>query len=691
MKQPLFRLLFCSFLAAAALYGQAEIVVDLKNPEFSGEVLRTEEGGVITGENLRIQARKITYTDQMVQGKRKQTVVAEEDLLLEYEGRFYVGNRLEFDLLSRQGTLLDGKTFIDIWFIGGEKIQLCDDGSFFIYGGYITTSESAIKAWEIKAGEVHLFPDGLFSARNLRINLGRLPIFWLPGFKSHLDLFRDTPLRFRLLWDKGIGPRLSARMRIFSWENFKAYARFDYRLKLGPGAALETEYETPDGRWALVTRSYGAYDKSFPDEKGKKRYRLQGLGSAMSQDGRTSFHIQWDKLSDNRMFGDFKDGDFEINTQKSTYLQLNHFAENSFASLTVRPNINFFQALNQELPYTVLGLRPLSLWKSGIIMENRVSASFFDYVYPRGVNEFLHARRSGRLETDQWLYRPFHLGPLHFTPGAGLTGIFYTQSPKHHSIGQLVYSYGAKLSTRLYRRGECSRHLIEPYLSYFGYSKPQAPVDSYFIFDIHDGYTRLDQLRFGVRNLLYLGADDPLIPRFDGDLYSYAFFGARSFSQTIPKLYATGTYNLPSSAFQALFIWNLQQNLLDSINLRFLWTVSETLALGLEWRHRSSYDWRKADHESYVLDFAREQFALLHSPLSDRRDTLLAKAHFRFSSRWNLQFEAHHGWRRQEEPNYTALKADFYTVLTSNWQMRLSYEYTPYDPYRFSYTVKLIR
>lgn len=684
-------ILLLFFLLFASLHAQSPLVVDLKDPEFVSGVLRTDQGGVITAPGLRIQARKIEYTDKTIEGRRVQKVLAEGDLLLEYEGRFYVGSQLEFDLQNRRGTLLDGKTFIDIWFIGGEKIQLCEDGSFLVFGGYVTTSENPENAWEIRAGKVCISPNGLFSASNLRFNIGRIPFFWLPAFKSNLKFFRDTPLRFRLLWDKGIGPRLSLRTRIYSWDNFNAYLRFDYRLKLGPGAALETEYYSADELTQFITRSYGAYDKSFPDEKGRNRFRLQGLIHSSSFDERTTFHMQWDRMSDDRMVGDFKDSDFEINTQKCTYLQLDHLAEDAFGNLSVRPNINPFQSLNQELPYVAFGIRPLSIGKTGIIAENFASAAFLDYTYARQINDILKARRSGRLETDQLLYRPFHLGPLTLTPKVGLTGIFYTRSPEHHSIGQLVYRYGGELSTRLSRCTESSRHLVEPYFSYLGYSRPQAGVDNHFIFSISDGYVRLDQLRFGLRNFLYLYDDEPLLPMFEWDLYSYAFFGARSFSQTIPKVFTEVGFNRSNWALKATGGWNLQEKLLDYGNVRLLWTVNASLALGVEFRHRSSFDWRKADHEDYTLDFARPLSELLHSPLSDRRNTLLTKAHIRFTPRWNMQIETHHGWGRKHEPNYNGAKVEFYTMLTSTWQLRVSYEYTPYDPFRISYNFRLIR
>lgn len=685
------KILLTFTLLTATLLAEDDLVINLKDPTYSGGILRTEEGGVITAPNLRIQAQNIEYINRTEEGEKVQRVTAEGDLMLEFGERVFVGKKLDYDLIKRRGTLYEGKTYVDFWFIGGEEIKLAEDGSFTVIGGFVTTSESQSNFWEIKTGLVNISPEGLFSARDIRLRLGNIPIFWLPAFKGSLKLLHDSPFRFRLLWDKGIGPRLSARYRFYSRENFNAFLRLDYRLKLGPGAALETEYLSPDEHTQFITRSYGAYDKSFPNEKGDKRYRLQGLLHSTSLDQRTQLHLQWDKLSDDRMVSDFKDSDFEVNTQKSTYLHFSHYAENGFTQFNVRPRINSFQTLNQELPYLAIGLRPLEIWNTGIIAENYANVAYLDYIFPEHIDDFLPARRSGRIETENTLYRPIHIGPITATPKAGIVGIFYSQSPEHEAAGQFVFTYGGELSTRLYRTFSCYKHLAEPYLSYQGYSHPRAGLDRTYIFDINDGYFKINQLRLGLKNTLYNCAQERFLPRFDWDLYTYAFFKARSFKETFPKLYGDFEINMPKYSITSQLCWNFQEQLLDRGNVHLLYTLNDAFAFGIEYRYRSAFDWRKADHQNYVVDFARPLDELLASPLSDRRDTLLARAFIHLTPRWSLNLETFHGWNRKHEPNYHGAKVEFYTTLTSNWQFRISYEYTPNDPYRFSYSFRLLK
>lgn len=438
------------------------------------------------------------------------------------------------------------------------------------------------------------------------------------------------------------------------------------------------------------TRNYGANYKLFADEKNEVRFRFQGLFKTRSEDERSSLHVQWDRLSDRKMVSDFKNQDFEINTSKATYLEAIHYDDNAFASLTYRPQINSFQSLNQERPYGASGIRPLNLGSSGIISENYASGSFLKYTYANQIDDVLKDKRSGRLETMNTLYRPFSLGGFTLTPRAGAVGIYYSDSPNKNAVGQLLFTYGGEANLRFSKRFANTKHIIEPYAHYLGYTKPQTNVDDYFVFDIHDGYHKLDQLRFGLRQLFFSRNTSVALPSFVIDFYGYSFWGARSFQDRIPKLFADIEMNRPIFSFRGGVAWNVQEGLLDYGNARFLWTLSERVAFGIEYRHRSEFWWRKAIHDNFVVDFARPVDELLNSPLSDRRDLLRTHAHIRLAHRWQLHLQTHHGWKREGQPHYNGAKVSLFTRLPYNWQFETTYEYQPNAPMRFSFGWKMV-
>ncbi|MDN3506272.1 MAG: hypothetical protein P0S96_03485 [Simkaniaceae bacterium] len=669
-----------------------EFVINLKDPQYSDGIIETTNGGVISAPCLRIQACKIIYTNT----KTEQKICAEGDLMLEYQDRIFVGEKLEYDLVNKTGFLTNGRTKDGGWYLGGDWIELQEDGSFFIYGSYLTTSVSRSNPWKISAKSAEVTDESQLTAKDVRFKVLNFPLLWLPSYKTDLSGFRHSPIRYRLLWDKGLGPRLSTRYRFYSNENFNAYARFDLRYntqekQLAPGGAIEADYLSDNKRTVFQMGNYGALDKIFPDENGEVRYRFQGIFKTKSADGYTKFHVQWDKLSDSRMISDFKSPDFEINTQKTTFLEFSHYHDWSFADLTVRPRINDSQSLAQELPSGVLGLRPFEVWRSGVIMENYASGSYLDYSYANTLGDILSDPKSGRLETLNSLYRPFSLGGATITPRAGLIGIYYSNGPDRNAVGQWLYTYGGDANIRFSKVFPKYKHTVIPYAEYLGYTKPMAQVGDYFVFDIHDGYDRVDQLRFGVRQLLFSKENSIFLPGLTLDLYAYSFWGASSFNQNIPKVFADFELNQQSYAFKTGLGYNIQETVLDYGNAEFLWTLNADFAFGVEFRYRSKFWWRKSIHDNYVVDFARPLDDLLASPLSDRRYTFLTKAHWHLTPRWNLQLQTFHGWDRDDEPNYNGAKLDLYTMLTGQWQMKLTYEYMPNDPIRFSYSFKLVK
>ena len=553
---------------------------------------------------------------------------------------------------------------------------------------YYNVREPA-KSWDINAGAVKITKEHLLAAHNISFRFLKVPIFWLPSFKFNLKMFKDPPVSYKVRWDKGLGPRFSMRYRIFSWEHFNLSFRFDYRITRGPGIALESDYYSADERTVFLTKSYGAYDKSVPDETGPRRYRLQGLFDMRTVNNNTQLHIQYDKMSDDKMPGDFKGDSFEIDTQKRTYLLLTHNGEDIYGALNFQPRINNFQSINQELPYATGGHRPWTLGSSGIITENSLSAGYLDYIFSRSLNDILRSEHGGRFEMRNQLYRPFPLRYLTITPNIGFIGIAYTNSPNHDATYQAIGNYGFQANSRIIGSLFSHKHLIEPYFSFQGYSPPTSPNVNHFTFNIDDGYVTLNLARIGVRNALYTKRQ-VFLPEITADLYTYAYLSKTKFHRGIPKSYFDAGWHLPSISIFSGIAWNMQEHVLDYSNIRTEWTVNEYLALAVEFRHRSRFDWRKADHESFFLDAAHTIEKLAHSPLSDGRNTLLTRIFLRISPIWSVQFQSHHGWGRKNEPRYNESKVDLYTQVSCSWRVRVSYEHMPNDD-RLTGAISLIK
>ena len=144
-----------------------EVSINLKDPVFSHGVISTDQGGIITAANIRIQAQKISYFNKIENGVAVKKVVAEGDILLERGDGIFVGSKLEYDFISHTGTLWDGRTCTDFWFLGGDEIFLESDGSFTVTNAFLTTVEGQDNWWELKSSKLGISSNNLLSAKNI--------------------------------------------------------------------------------------------------------------------------------------------------------------------------------------------------------------------------------------------------------------------------------------------------------------------------------------------------------------------------------------------------------------------------------------------------------------------------------------------------------------------------------------------
>jgi hypothetical protein len=120
--------------------------------------------------------------------------------------------------------------------------------------------------------------------------------------------------------------------------------------------------------------------------------------------------------------------------------------------------------------------------------------------------------------------------------------------------------------------------------------------------------------------------------------------------------------------------WDLRHKTLDHFNLRNQWTLSRDMAISAEWRHRSRFSWRKAVFDNWILESFRTTQELLHSSVSDRRDTLLLNFFWRFHPRLAISFESRMGWNRRHQPYYREFEVDVIGTTLSRWNVKFSYQ-----------------
>ena len=657
------------------------INVDLKNPSYSDGILQTFEGGVVTGSQLRIQARKISYTHNKNDSSKGEVLIAEDDLMVEFGDYIFIGTKIEYDIKNECGYIYNARTAADPWFFGGEKIELLPDKSLIIYNGFITTSPGVNPEWKISSNITTLSNKNYLISEDVKFQILNVSCFWIPKFKTDLNTIFDSPIKYEFRFGGKQGPRFRMMYEIFSWNRLKTFLRLEYRLNRGPGIGITTNYESTDGICYLETINYVAKDSSIEHLQEKIRFRFQGVYYNSFNNGKTRVHSTWDKLSDKQMPDDYQDDTLTIKEAGRTIFQLRHQESNWISNLFTCIQLNNFQTVKQELPCIEWRLHPYTLMNTGIVSETLFRAGYLDYDYATNLAN-VHDYCSTRFEINQNFYRPLSINPIKITPEIGVVGIYYGNSPEKNSQGLITGLFSVNINTHLHKFFGTSKHVIEPYACYRYFTFPTSNPNEHFIFDIDDGWYRLNTLRFGINNNLYQKSPNECYMHrlLQFDVYTNAFFDTQTMPEIFQKIYCDFIF----SAYQDLRqifsgAWNLQENQLDYFNLRVEWTESANFAIATEFRHRGPFDWRKVDYNNFILDSFRTTEELRASALSDRRDTLLLHSFYRFHPFWAFEFEIRSGWNRQFEPGYVEYQADLITNLGSAWNLKLSYQHTEED------------
>jgi hypothetical protein len=664
--------------------------VDLRDPEYCEGILKTESGGVISAPDIRLQAKCIIYKRKLIDGAPVFTIEAEEDLLLEFGEYLFVGKRLEYDFQSKKGIIYEGRSALEPWFFGGQIIHLEPDSSYYIEEAFATTSENYKMEWQIKAQEAIVDTKGRLKAKNVQFRFFDRALFWLPSFQTNLNSIFESPLRYNFRWWGRQGPRVSMIYEIFSWQRFKAFVRLDWRLNRGLGIGFETHYRSQDRKEKFDTINFLAQDSAIAHPNEHLRYRYQGLYSNLLDSDRLSISLTWDKLSDKYMATDYKDKGLELDTAGRTqaHIRLNKFQ--TVSNFFTRVRANPFQTVKQELPTFETHFYPINISKMGIIADCEIKASYLNFKYSDSLIN-VHDYASTRVEINQIFYKPYNFGYFTITPEVGGQAIYYGNSPQGISRWLAFGKFSLEVNSRIYKNYSHFKHVITPYASYSYYTYPSTEPNHHYIFNIDDGWYRLNMIRFGVSQSFYYRQDNGCISRFlYADIFANAFFKTQTIPQTVPKVY--GSLIFKSFSFlqhSVLSGWDFEKSRLDHLNIKLGWTVSNDLAITAEYRHRDSFDWRKADHTNFIIDSFRSLNELRHSQLSDRRDTLLIHFFYRINPNWAIEFQSRQGWNRLREPKYIEFEIDLLATLRSAWHFKWSYRYREDDKFRVSASLNI--
>jgi len=659
------------------------VTVDLRDPRFSDGVLSTSKGGVITAPGIRVQAREITFTRKNTEEGFKEYLEAQEDLVIEYGNYVIVGRRIEYDFADKKGIVYDARAEIAPWFVGGKEIRLCPDGSYLIFDGFATTVEGGQPEWAIKTKQAHL-AGCILSARNTQLRVFDFTLLWIPQFRVNLNSIFNSPFRYTVRFGGVKGTRLGISYEAFNWRGIKTRLLLDYRFSQGLGGGVDINYKSANSLERFHSVNYMAKDITTYDDRKRTRYRYTGIYKNYFECAKTSIFSTYDVLSDKEMASDFADKGLRLVSGRPTQVEVHRQESNWILNLLGRFRVNRFQTVKQELPTFSGSIRPFLFGNTGIISDNRFRFSYLELEFTDD-RPNQHDFNSPRYEVYNNFYRPFKWGHVNITPQVGAVSIFYGNNPEKYKRWTNLGLFDLDLNTNFYKLYGDAKHVVTPYARYSYYTHPETSPDEHFIFDVSDGWYRMNLLRTGIINQIYTKSPKECIYRkLFTDLSLLTFFDTPTIPKSVYKASATMIYNVTAFMRNTLRVgWDVQRNLLDHWNYRLEWTINSKAAFAAEYRHRSRFDWRKVDHTNYILDSFRTAKELVKSDSSDRRDTFLLSLYYRFHPNWALFLQSRNGWNRKDQPNYCEYEINLLGRLRSSWKFNISYRHREDDD-RFS-------
>ena len=492
----------------------------------TGRVLITFSGGY-----LKADSATLNRTTNQALAVGHVLVQSDQDIL--------EGEKVSFNVVSRTGTVDDGKMFIsrNHFYIKGERIEKRSEATYRLENATVTTCDGESPDWRLAGEELSLTIDGYGTLKNGRFLARDLPVFYVPYLIFPAKTTRQTGFlfpRFAYSRDKnGLDVEIPFYWAISEGADATFFQR--YMEKRGFKEGVEFRYFTSADSFGVfygdfindrkrVAENIGGMSRDWQDDRNRWSYYLNHESSFA--DG-ISLRSDIRRVSDRWYFRDFSSFNYYLDhysqNQEERFQRISFRGDESLGSLdsTVRltkdwslynlttlarytddfssPDNN---ATLQKYPEAILTGFRQPLFGSPLQLE---FAAGYDYFSRQ------EGQKGHLWDISPTLYLPLNLGPYaRVTPQAGFRGNVWQRSDSVTDTGDKygdreVFMLGTTLATETYRvfdvKGaemEKIRHGIRPEITYTyipDASQDHAP-------DFLDRIPGQHSLTYGITNTL---------------------------------------------------------------------------------------------------------------------------------------------------------------------------------------------
>ncbi len=84
---------------------QNQLQIIANDLSLNDTLFETHSGAIIIGDGIRLQAKNILYTRDLNSEKKVHTVIAEGDVMIVYDHRIFIADKIEYNFIAKTGLL----------------------------------------------------------------------------------------------------------------------------------------------------------------------------------------------------------------------------------------------------------------------------------------------------------------------------------------------------------------------------------------------------------------------------------------------------------------------------------------------------------------------------------------------------------------------------------------------------------
>ncbi|MCL5096080.1 MAG: LPS assembly protein LptD [Candidatus Omnitrophica bacterium] len=511
-----------------SLTGEGQFVSDIQ-----GQVLTATNRVMVKYQDEKI-GRVMLVADRIRLNRITGEAIAEGSVILERQGQYWTGDRIEYNFETRQIKASSFRTGLEPFYASGKGLTLnLTNQTYAATNAVVTTDDVAEPEFRIQAKHMKLVPGKSLEAKDAVIYVGSVPVMYFPYYRRSLERHPNNWVLnpgYRSVY----GPYLLTQYNWYASDQLAGGINLDYRVKRGAGLGPDFFYDL--GPWGSGDlRSYYLHDEkpgTTPDGQPIKEDR-QRISFTYQANLRTNLtaKVAVHEQSDIFVIRDFFESEYRKNVQPSSFLDVNQVWPNFSLDVLTRPQVNSFFETVERLPDVQLSAIRQQLGVSPFYYESQSSAGYFRY---RFADPKLNDYAAFRGDSLHQIVLPLNwFGWLNVTPRVGERLTYYSEATGRGATTtdqtRAVFNTGAEFSTKLSRTWAGARnrllevdglrHIFEPSVNYVFVPKPnvlppQLPqfdsqLPSFRLLPIeYPDYNAIDSidaqnvLRLSVRNLL---------------------------------------------------------------------------------------------------------------------------------------------------------------------------------------------